>query len=34
MLEMIINSVIVLIRTELEGKTATKVYIILRNRYS
>jgi hypothetical protein len=33
-LEIIIDSVIVLMRTELESKTATKAYIILRNRYS
>jgi hypothetical protein len=31
---MIIDSIIVLMRTELEGKTATKVYILLKNRYS
>jgi hypothetical protein len=33
-LEMIIDSVIALMRTELEGKTATKAYTLLKNRYS
>jgi hypothetical protein len=33
-LEMIIDSVIALMRTELESKTATEAYTLLKNRYS
>jgi hypothetical protein len=31
---MVIDSIVALMRTELEGKTATKAYILLKDRYS